>query len=192
MTARDANEAVANARAVHTYEPGYCQRFTREAWEVGSLYGSAIDAWNGSRQKHPDDRHPPKGAPCYYAGGNYGHAVVFVSESAQDIRSTDCTSTGDVSDADLSWPEVHWGYRYLGWTGDINGVDLPLDDGAGGEDMPLTDEDLSAIAKRVNQVLGDFNAQGEPRTNDDPEQANKRLAEIETIVRRLETKINAL
>jgi hypothetical protein len=46
-----------------------------------------------------------------------------------------------VSDTDLDWPVRNWGYVYLGWTGDINGVDLPLGSGGGSgdgseDDMP--------------------------------------------------------
>lgn len=141
MVAQSGKEADDNADRVHTYDVGYCQRFTRESWEVGSLYGSAIDAWNGAKYKHPGDRNPPEGAPTYYSGGNYGHAVV--SAGGGRIRSTDCPSSGQVNDEALDWPERHWGYRYLGWTGDINGVTCPNlgdDDSSGGdEDMPKYD-----------------------------------------------------
>jgi len=146
VTADSADEAVANGRAVDYYDVGMCQKYVRgPCWEVGSLYGSAIEAWNGAAEKHPGDRNPPKGAPVYYSGGQYGHAVISVGGGR--IRSTDCTSATHVNDADLSWPESAWGYRYLGWTGDINGVDLPIETKE--DDMPLTDEDLDKIAARV-------------------------------------------
>lgn len=145
MTAKSAEEAVANGRAVKTYDVGMCQKFVRSpCWEVGSLYGSAIDAWHGAAEKHPGDRNPPNGAPCYYSGGAYGHAVISVGGGR--IRSTDCQSATYVNDAALDWPERQWGYSYLGWTGDINGVDLPLE---GDEDMNLTDENLRDIARYV-------------------------------------------
>lgn len=147
MVASSGNEAVSNARAIKSGYSGMCQKFTRVSWEVGSLYGSAIDAWNGAKQKHPGDRKPPVGAPCYYRGGNYGHAVVYVGNGK--IRSTDCTYAGAISEVSLSWPETAWGYTYLGWTGDINGVDLPLSKDDEDNDMPLNDEDLDKIAKRV-------------------------------------------
>ena len=76
----------------------------------------------------------------------------------------------------MGWPERSWGYEYLGWTGDINGVDLPL---GGGEDE-VKDEDIEAIAHRVNMALGDYTADGKKRDGvKDPEQANKRLTQIE-------------
>jgi hypothetical protein len=123
MTASGPDKAVANARSFTTYAVGYCQQFTRVSWEVGPGYGSAIEAWNGARHKHPGDRNPPPGAPTYYRGGKYGHAVVSVGGGR--IRSTDCTRPGVVSENALNWPENTWNYEYLGWTEDINGVDLP-------------------------------------------------------------------
>jgi len=139
MTAQDGDEAVANGRKFSTYDVGMCQKYVRDpCWEVGSLYGSAIEAWNGAKHKHPGDRNPPKGAPCYYRGGSYGHAVISVGGGR--IRSTDCTTTSKVNDAALSWPETAWGYDYLGWTEDINGVNLPI-----GKD----DDDIRKIAREV-------------------------------------------
>lgn len=124
MTATGPDEAVTNGRAVTRYDQGMCQKYVRgPCWEVPSLYGSAIEAWNGAKHKHPGDRNPPKGAPTYYRGGQYGHAVLSVGGGR--IRSTDCTTSTYVNDAALSWPETAWGYTYLGWTEDINGVMCP-------------------------------------------------------------------
>lgn len=156
MTARNGDEAVANGRGWSSYDTGMCQKYVRgPCWEVGSLYGSAIEAWRGAADKHPGDRNPPIGAPCYYEGGQYGHAVLYVGGGR--IRSTDCQDPYDVDETDLDWPTREWGYRYLGWTGDLNGIDLPL-----GEDaMALSEQDFDRIrdivsdevAKRVGDVV---------------------------------------
>lgn len=123
MVASSPQQAVSNGHAVSTYDRGMCQKFVRDqCWRVPSLYGSAIEAWNGARHKHPGDRTPPVGAPTYYRGGEYGHAVIYCGGSHQGIRSTDCQSAYAVSDTDVGWPERAWGYVYLGWTEDINGV----------------------------------------------------------------------
>lgn len=136
MTASSGNEAVANGRDFSTYESGQCQKFVRgPCWEVGSLYGSAIEAWNGAAEKHKGDRTPPIGAPCYYSGGTYGHAVIYVGNG--NVRSTDTPSSGKVGEKPISYYETEWGKTYLGWTGDINGVDLPISDsGSSGGDYP--------------------------------------------------------
>jgi hypothetical protein len=148
MTADSGKQALANGRNIKSGWSGMCQKYVRDpCWRVGSLYGSAIDAWNGSTKKHSGDRTPPVGAPCYYRGGNYGHAVISTG-NGKVMRSTDCTYTGDISEVEIGWVESHWGYTYLGWTGDLNGVDLPLGN-EGDDDMPLSDSDLDKIAQRV-------------------------------------------
>lgn len=161
MTARDADEAVDNANGRTSYDTGMCQQFVRGVcWEVPAVFGSAIEAWNGARHKHPGDRNPPKGAPLFYRGGQYGHVVLA---KADGQRGTDCPSSGRVSDAALSWPESSWGYTYLGWTEDLNGYDLPL--GGGGDDMDLNDEIAewspdegstgdTTVGKTLNQARG--------------------------------------
>lgn len=193
MVASGPGEAVENARDVHAYDVGMCQKYVRDpCWRVGSLYGSAIDAWNGARDKHSGDRNPPDGAPCYYRGGNYGHAVICVAKGT--IRSTDAPSSGQVNDQDLAWPERAWGYEYLGWTGDINGVDLDLvPRGQEDDDMPLTDEEIEKIAARVNRTLGDWNADGaEQDTDGQPEMLDQRVRQIENVVRALQDDVTKI
>lgn len=167
MAAESGTQAVANGRAVSSYATGMCQMFVRDqCWKVPSLYGSAIEAWNGAAEKHPGDRTPPVGAPCYYRGGQYGHAVCFTYDQ---IRSTDCQTTGKVSEVDVAWIETHWGYTYLGWTGDINGVSLPLggsENGEGMDDVGLNDpiaewspddgtsKEKTTVGKTLNQARG--------------------------------------
>lgn len=188
MTAQSGEEARANGRNYSSYDTGMCQKFVRgPCWEVGSLYGSAIEAWNGAREKHPGDRTPPVGAPCYYRGGNYGHAVIYVGNG--NVRSTDTPSTGSVGEKPLSYYEQAWGYEFLGWTGDINGVDLPLGEDGGGEEDEVKEEDIAAIAARVNRVLGDYNSKGEPDSGD-AEYADNRIRQIENKVDRILEKLN--
>lgn len=156
MTAPDGPAAVANGREYDAYDTGMCQKYVRgPCWEVGSLYGSAIEAWRGAADKHPDDRTPPVGAPCYYEGGQYGHAVIYVGGGR--VRSTDTPSTGRVGEVPLDHFEREWGYAYLGWTNDLNGIDLPI----GANDVALSQQDFDRIrdivsdevAKRVGDVV---------------------------------------
>jgi hypothetical protein len=145
VTASSAGAAVSNGHDVTSYDSGMCQKYVRDqCWRVPSLYGSAIEAWNGAREKHPGDRTPPNGAPVYYAGGQYGHAVIYCHGG---IRSTDCQSAGRVTDTDLDWPVRNWGFEYLGWTGDINGVDLPLE----GEDDVSKQDVIDALKSEAGQ-----------------------------------------
>lgn len=146
------DQAVRNAHQVGSYPVGYCLRWVREQWEVGPLAASAIEAWNIARWKHPGDRHPPTGAPTYYAGGRYGHITFHCPRRHLGVRSTDCFSSGRVSDTDIGWTERTWGYRYLGWTEDLNGVRVIEED-----DMPSysewTDADRKALARDVTDAV---------------------------------------
>jgi hypothetical protein len=135
MTANNGADAVSNARDVANYDVGMCLKYVRaEAWEIGSLYGDAIDAWYGAVDRHPGDRTPPLGAPMFYEGGNHGHIVVCVKADTESMRSTDMPSSGKISENDLDWPVNNWGVKYLGWTGDLNSVDLPLGDEMNSDD----------------------------------------------------------
>lgn len=137
MTSPSGQAAVNHARQTDAYPVGMCLKYVRaEGWQIGSLYGSAIDAWYGAADRHPGDRTPPLGAPMFYSGGQHGHIVMCVVDNDDRMRSTDMPSSGVVSEGALAWPENHWGATYLGWTGDLNGVDLPL----GNEDDMTPDD----------------------------------------------------
>lgn len=171
MTAKSGDEARQRGHNHSSYDSGMCQKYVRgPCWDVGSLYGSAIEAWNGAREKHPGDRTPPDGAPVYYKGGQYGHAVLWCGAGHTGIRSTDCQSGGKVSDADLDWPVRNWGYTYLGWTGDINGVDLPL---GNEDDMPLNQADKDSIRNivrdEIEKCVGDVVTVPKDDPNYDPD-----------------------
>jgi hypothetical protein len=149
MTASSGSDAVANARAVDRYETGMCQQYVRGvAWELGALYGSAIDAWYGAVDRHPGDRSPPLGAPLFYEGGQYGHVVLNTKANAANMRSTDMPSSGVVGEDAIGWIEKNWGYRYLGWTGDLNAVDLPL-----GKEDEMTGDDWEKLRRIVREEV---------------------------------------
>ena len=182
MTAPSGQAALNNARQVNSYPPGYCLKYVRaEAWRVASLYGSAIDAWHGAVDRHPGDRTPPLGAPMFYSGGQYGHIVINTKANATTMRSTDCQTSGDVSETDIDWPVRNWGQTYLGWTGDLNGVDLPL-----GTEDDMQQEDFERIRDIVRDELNKNNPEvvdkvwSEPRnaTNPDGQTVEKSMASL--------------
>src|SRR5215510_9409349 len=129
MVANSADESTNNAKRYTTCEQGYCLKYVRTWLEIGSRDASAIAAWNNSEHKHPGDRNPPRGAPCFYRGGQYGHIVLSLnnrdSDNKQMIRSTDAPSSGHVSTQTIDWCTQTWGYEYLGWTEDLNGIWIP-------------------------------------------------------------------
>ena len=180
MTADSPKQAVSNAKAVTSYASGYCHKYVRDqCWRVPSLYASAIEAWNGARYKHPGDRTPPLGAPMFYRGGQYGHAVINVADNTSSMRSTDCTSTGRVSTVDIGWVESHWGYVYLGWTEDINGVRVIEPEES---DDVLNSDDKKWIQQTVNDAIEA--AWQKQQSNDRGRAANLNVAgNVRTIVR---------
>lgn len=153
MVASSGKDAVANARAQGSCEPGMCLKTVRQWWGIASLHPDAITAWREAADKHPGDKEPPLGAPIFWEGGQYGHVAIYVG--GPDLRSTDCTTTGDVSDAHGSWVRNTWGYDYLGWTGDLNGVRLPLEDED--DDMPSDEHIRRLVREAVQAELGDEN-----------------------------------
>lgn len=176
MTAPSGQAALDNARQVQTYAVGYCLKYVRaEAWRVGSLYASAIDAWYGAIKRHPGDRHPPLGAPMFYAGGKYGHIVVCTKDHADGIRSTDCQTAGDVSEVATNWPVDHWGQQYLGWTEDLNGVDLPLD-----EEDEMTPADWDKLRSIVRDEVSRNNGASTDSTWDERQTVTKPNGQDET------------
>lgn len=146
-----AAKAYTNALADRINTPGMCLQQVRAWWGVGSKYGSAIAAWNGSPRKHRNDWHPPKGAPVFYSGGKYGHIAFSLGNGY--VRSTDVAGVGRVGTVPLNWFKSRWGYTYLGWTGDLNGVGLPL---SAATPTALPKVDLSELvrAAKTNPSLG--------------------------------------
>lgn len=138
MVAQTGSEAIGNARRYQSCKVGYCLQYVRTWLEIGSRDPSAIAAWSNAGGKHQGDRRPPLGAPCFYAGGRYGHIVIAGGDvnGQKMIRSTDVSSSGRVSSVDIGWCERNWGYRYLGWTETLNGVTIPFLAGGSGDRGP--------------------------------------------------------
>ena len=130
-------------KAQRTNRVGMCLWETQEAFQTNHWYPSAIEQWNNARDKHPGDRTPPYGAPVYWRGGKYGHIAIYVGDGM--VRSTDAGGAGRMGTVPIDWFKSHWGYDYLGWTGDIGGKKITFDGG----DMALSDSDIKKIAKAV-------------------------------------------
>lgn len=100
---------------------GWCLVFTRMCFGVGSMYPSAITAWEGAKKKHPvKSSEVPRGVPIFWRGGKHGHVAISLGNGR--CISTDAQRRG--------WPDIvqidsisqAWGYEFLGWTEDLNGV----------------------------------------------------------------------
>jgi len=124
MVVQSAQAAIDNANAQSNCDPGYCLKYTRTWLGIGSKEADAADAWRNAIGKHPDDKHPPKGAPVFWLGGTNGHGHIALAK-ADSMRSTDIPQTGTVGNDDGRWPREHWGLEYVGWAEGFNGVRIP-------------------------------------------------------------------
>jgi hypothetical protein len=127
--------------------PNKCLQQVREWWGVPSKYPSAISAWRNARYKYSGV--PPKGAPVFYSGGQYGHVAFSLGNGY--VRSTDAAGTGRVGTVPLNWFKANWGYTYLGWTRDLNGVTLPFPVTV--TTLPAVDLSLLVTAARTNPPM---------------------------------------
>lgn len=130
---------------------GYCLQFTRECFDVGPVYGSAIDAWNGARLKHPGDRAVPPAVPVFFNSSSpYEH--VCISTEAGTYVSTFNAEVRKYSS--LSAVENTFG-PYLGWSEDLNGVTVYAS--AQGDDF------LSALSNDEQRRVLAWADQGQPK-----------------------------
>lgn len=140
---------------------GMCLQFTRNAYDVGSYYSCARDAWKGAAYQHPlsgsNLSSVPYGAPLFMdkSTSTYGHVAVYAGGGR--MCTTDSQSTYTRVDSVQSW--LNAGYYLLGWTEDLNGVRvLNTDSSATGEDdddMPLNDADKQWITDTVRGLVRD-------------------------------------
>jgi hypothetical protein len=98
---------------------GYCLKFVRDCFAVGSCYGSAIDAWNASPTQHPGDRNPPPAVPLYFLTPSVYDHVVFGVSTTEIISTFNADIRQFSGIADI---ERQFSGTYLGWTEDINRV----------------------------------------------------------------------
>jgi hypothetical protein len=116
---RAANEARSPSRDW----TGYCLMWVRTMLGIPVKYPSAIKAWEGAADKHTSGN-PPEGVPVFWRGGNFGH--VALSAGGGKVYSTDIRRRGKVDLVPITEIRDRWGYTYLGWATDLNGVDITL------------------------------------------------------------------
>lgn len=103
---------------------GYCLKTVRTFYGVPALYPDAETAWEEAEQQHPtsDPKAIPRGVPVWWTNGRYGH--VALSAGGGMCWTTDYRRTGYVNLAPIG-PLAAWcGGRLVGWTEDVNGVDV--------------------------------------------------------------------
>lgn len=133
MVVQSAKSAVANANRYKSCKRGMCLMYTRTWLGIASRYPSAISAWNNAKKRRTKGT-APRGAPVFWRGGKYGHVALSVGGGR--CRSTDRPRTGVVSTVTIDSISRAWGYQYVGWSADLNGVDIPYLETASASRVP--------------------------------------------------------
>lgn len=130
------NQAVVSAIASKAYPVGMCARWTRERFGLPALGdfdrdgdADAVDMWAASVLKNAGDRNPPSGVPVFWSGGSNGHGHAAVSLGNGYVRTIDRPTPGQVGTVPLGEIESAWGLKYLGWTIDLYGHEIPDPEG---------------------------------------------------------------
>ena len=92
-------------------------------------------ARTSTRSPRPPNWHDvPRGAPVFYKGPledgvEFGHIVTYfgVTQAGPLVWSNDVVEHGKMNMVSPLWFISHWGHTLLGWTGDLNDVDLHLE-----------------------------------------------------------------
>lgn len=125
--------------------PGYCLVFTRNCFDIGAYYGSAIDAWNGAQWRHEGDRNPPPGVPLFFRTPSVYDHVCISTEVPTDVSTYDDDVRkfhDGIAQIEQQFGSASYGpAQYLGWTEDLNGVRVY----EGEDDMPSAEEVAQAV-----------------------------------------------
>lgn len=122
----DAAVAAARREALHPTQDlhNQCLKAVRTWLGIPFLFGSAIVAWShvpvGDRF---GGHHPPAGYPMFWRVGSFGH--VALSAGGGKCYSTDIKRRGRVDLVPMSLIHDRWGAHYLGFTTQLNEVELP-------------------------------------------------------------------
>lgn len=148
MAILTAGQAAAKAEAAvgkHCV-PRTCLLWVRTLYNAPGGPPTAWAGWKLTKDRHTGDRNPPVGVPVWFSG-NFTSPAGHVAESigGGQVVSTDWPHTGLIGRTTIDQIETEWKHRYLGWSGDIDGVSIPGIGGAAaappGSVQPLTPGD---------------------------------------------------
>lgn len=123
LAAREMEQA---HKANSTVPAGFCLKTCRIAWGLAPDEPSAIKEWNSinPKNKRKNPNNAPVGAPHFWEGGKFGH-VALQSRFKGYVWTTDVPK-GKIGLVHLSLIEEMWGYKYLGWSAELQNKVLPL------------------------------------------------------------------
>lgn len=120
-TGREAAKAFKEKK---TNKVNKCLWECQEIYPTNHWYPDAFGQWLNAKKRH-SGKDISIGAPVYYKGGAHGHVVLYVGNGM--VRSTDAGGPGVMATVPLEWFERAWGYKYLGWSEDLGGLDIEFE-----------------------------------------------------------------
>lgn len=106
---------------------GWCLKTCREAWGAPADQPSAIKEWHSipaERQHKFSQAQAPLAAPVFWSGcGPFGH-IALQAKHPDRVISTDAPKADQVGIVGRAWFEKHWGAKLLGWSCELNGVQV--------------------------------------------------------------------
>ena len=96
---------------------GYCLKFTRQCYEVPSVYASAIDAWNAATERYEGDWNPPPSASVWFWTPSIYRHVAFHVGAGQVVSTFNAEIRSFPS---LDEVERVFGGPYMGWAPELN------------------------------------------------------------------------
>lgn len=130
---------------------GNCLIFTRKVFGAPAGIPSARESWDATQYKHRDFNFPNVAVPVYFdhvgtygnppVRKNWGHVVAYIP--GRGYFSSPNRGAGGVWYQSIGEVEKAFNANYLGWTEDINGKRVAINEGG---DMPITKEQEQVVA----------------------------------------------
>lgn len=109
---------------------GWCLKTCREAWNAPADQPSAAKEWASipvERRHTFAQAQAPLAAPVFWAGcGPFGH-IALQAKHPDRVISTDAPKTDQIGIVDRGWFAKKWNARLLGWSCELNGVQVITD-----------------------------------------------------------------
>lgn len=108
---------------------GWCLKMVRLCYGIAAVAEDATAAWVMAKRKHrtTDPESIPRGYPVFWLGGSSGHGHVAISAGNGMCWSTDIKRSGFFDLVSIASIHDAWGLTLVGWTGDLNGAEVPAE-----------------------------------------------------------------
>jgi len=137
---------------------GFCLRTIRSLYGVPPLYPDAETAWEQTDRKHRTDnpRDIRWGVPVWWTNGRFGHIALSLGKGR--CLTTDFVRTGELGIAPIAALGPWCGGRLVGWSNDLNEVDVWEPGDRRPQPRPWTIDDRHQFLRRALERAIDHRA----------------------------------